>query len=146
MLLSTFVEAFRGARYPRSTIVLWSVLLLSGSHMQAQSLVSSSHDRYSDEAVEELEQHLQTSASLSDLTQAAAIISGHAASPPALRDLISSFAKCLENEKVQVNAWTALSKFPCLEFHELLIGQLEKDGNWVHPELFLADSRTGSRE
>jgi hypothetical protein len=146
MLLAMFAGAFGRVRWPRRIVALWFLIILSGTNVRAQSLVPTSHDRYSDEAVKELEQHLQASPSLNDLTQAAAIISGHAASPQALRDLISSFEECLENENSQVTAWTALSKFPCPEFHELLIGQLEKDSNWVHPELFLADSRTGSRE
>ena len=146
MLLATFAEAFRSVRCPRRIIVLWFVLLLFGSNIQSQSLVPISPDRYSDKAVEELEQHLQASPSPSDLTQAAAIISGQATSAQAIRDLISSFEKCLQNESLQVNAWMALSKFPSPEFHELLIGQLETDKNWVHPELFLAVSRTGSRE
>jgi hypothetical protein len=146
MLLAILANAFRRVRCPRRINVLWFVLLLPGSNIQAQPLVPISHDRYSDIAVEELEQHLQASPSLSDLTQAVAIISGQEASAHARRDLISSFKKCLQNESLQVNAWIALSKFPCPEFHELLVGQLETDKNWVHPELFLAISRTGARE
>jgi hypothetical protein len=143
---ATFAEAFRRVPCPSRTIVLCIVLLLSGSNIQSQSVAPISPDRYSDTAVEELAQHLQASPSPGDLTQAAAIISGQEASAQAVHALISSFEKCLENESLQVNAWIALSKFPSPDFYELLIGQLETDKNWVHPELFLAVSRTGSRE
>jgi len=144
MLFAAFAEAIRRVGLPHGAIVLWFALILSGSNIQAQSLPIS-HDRYPDKAVEELEQRLQASPSLSDLTQAAKIISGREASAQAVRDLISSFEKCLKNESLQVAAWVALSKGPCPEFHEILIDQLETDKNWVHPELFQAIRRTGSR-
>lgn len=146
MLLATFTESFYRVACPRGTIVLWLVLILHGSNIQAQPQLSISPDAYSDKAVQELEQHLKASPSLSDLKQAAAIISGQAASAQAMRDLIFAFDKCLNSESLQVSAWTALSKFPSPEFHEILIEQLVNDKNWVHPELFLAVSRTGSRE
>ncbi len=146
MLPATFAKAFPRIGCPRRIMILWVVLILSGSSILAQALVPTPHHRYPDQAVEQLEQRLQSSPSLRDLTQAATIISDQAASAEAIRDLISSFEKCLKNESFQVIAWSALSKFPCPEFHEILIDQLETDKNWVHPELFQAISRTGSRD
>ena len=146
MLLAMFTEAIRRVGCPRGIIILCFVLILSGSNIQAQLLVPISRMRYPDKAVGELEQRLQASPTLNDLTQAAMIISAQAASAQAISSLISSFKKCLNNESLQVRAWIALGKFPCPEFNDVLNNQLGTDKNWVHPEFFLAISRTGSRD